>query len=172
MTRLAPLLLAFVLVACDAEAPLTPAASDAPTVTLAASKSADEAYPILRDAAVRATGETVMLRVNGQTIEMEAGQAYLIGEALTRASYDVLPSGLQEGISIERRPGVRCYPSEGFAVLHDDGRMTKRCPPPPPRYTFGEDVYAELLGRGGRLIEVPEGVEWRQVPGGFVADAR
>ena len=175
MTRIATaLVLAFALVACDAEAPLTPAASDAPAVSLASVSVSDDPFPITANAAVRATGETILLHVDGKTIEMRAEQAYLIGDALTRASFDAMPGDLQGRIAEVlpgRRPGVRCEPpspgNEG--VVHEGGTMTSRCPPPPSPILLGEDLYRDLLGEGAEVMEIPEGLDWNAVPGGYVA---
>lgn len=169
MTRFAVLLLAFAIAACDAEAPLTPSA-DAPTtpVALASMKSADAPFVVNESAAVRASGETVLLHINGKTVEMSAGEAYLIGEALTRVGYDTLSEGLQAQVG---PTGKRCEPpTEGEGVTAIDGRMYKRCPPPPPPPFFKASVLDELFQGSVEVTEAPQDAEWRTIPGGMYAE--
>lgn len=171
MTRTATvLLLAFALAACDAEAPLTSATDTAPApVSLASMKSADDPFVVNENAAVRASGETVLLRINGDTVEMTAGQAYLIGEALTRAGYDTMSSGLQEALA--PRGGKRCDPPKpGTAVTAIDGRMYKRCPPPPPPPFLELSVLDVMLDGTAEIVEAPEDAEWQTTAGGLFAD--
>lgn len=169
MTRFAVLLLAFAIAACDAEAPLTSATDTAPApVELVSMKSADDPFIINENAAVRASGDMVLLRINGETIEIKATEAYLIGEALTRAGYDTMSKGLQAEVG---PGGKRCEPPvPGSAVTSIEGRLYKRCPPPPPPPFLEVGVLDALLNGTAEVVEAPEDIEWQVTAGGLFAD--
>jgi len=162
--------LVFSLAACDA-GDTTSSLNESAPVELASHKGGEaEPYFITEDTAVRASGETVLLRIQGETFEMTAGQAYLIGEALTRTGFDTLDGGLQEVLA-EGPGGRRCEePFPGVAVTAIEGRLFKRCPPPPPPPFLNIEVLDILLDGAADVTEAPEGIEWWAIPGGFVAE--
>ena len=168
MIRLSVFLLSLSLAACDAGAPQPSASADAP-ITLVSQKGGDDAFLVTENAAVRAAGEAVLLRINGETVELSVGEAYLIGEALTRVGYDAMDLKTQEALA--PTGGPRCSePPPGSGVTAIAGRMFKRCPPPPPPPFMEIDLLERLIGTSTKIVEAPEDAQWERIPGGLVSE--
>ena len=172
MTRslLPALALALVLGACDANAPSDPAtAAPAPS---AASKSGDLIHHISALTGVSAAERSVVLHVEGQAFRIPAGEAYLLGQTMSRAAYDVMD---EKAAGVIRPPkgGDRCVPSGGSGATASGGVATDKCPPPPlpPRFSV-EELHVLLhdsFERGVEILEVPEYADWQPIAGGFYA---
>ncbi len=171
MLRFAPLLLVFALVACDTSTSPSPGSlMDTPAPFASASGKEDaNIHPVTETVAVGATKETVTLYIRGEAVELQPGEAYLLGEMLSRVGDDVaatmgrelpLPSG-----------GDRCEPpqgGQGVAVMN--GWAFDKCPPRPrPPRGFAADELDFLLGGRIKVIEAPPSLDWEPTVGGFRA---
>lgn len=171
--RALSVLLLLALVGCDSQAPdpTSAAALDAPPL-MAASKAESVPYRVTEAVSVGAEGEAVLLTIEGETFAFDAGQAYLLGQALARAGFETLDPELAAGF---RRPrgGDKCEPPlPGSAVARIGGQAFggDRCPPPPPPGFMERSFLSNLLDGNVEVITAPKGLEWLKVPGGFVAE--
>lgn len=163
--------LVFSLAACDAGVSSPPAesaeASTAPLV-MASSKSESTLHVVTETVGVEAADESVVLHIDGRSFELRPGEAYMIGQVLSRIGDDVAatvgrPLPLPGG-------GDRCEPPQGGeGVTLIGGFVYDKCPPRPlPPRVAARDLDA-LLGRAAKVLEAPDGLPWERIPGGFRA---
>ena len=169
MTRSFPLVLALAVVlgACDTQAP-APSATVAAAPTAMISAKGDVAHEITDRVSVAVDGETVLLRIEGQTFALGAGEAYLVGQVVSRVGFEALPEKLAASFG----GGDRCEPPPPGAAARRAGEryFGGKCPPPPPPPIFDTVKFQrELLGSTVEVVEVPKGLDWQFVPGGFTA---
>lgn len=168
--RWTPLLLAFLLVACDTNSP--DASSAAPSLARASAHGeAEGPYAISEEMLLHVDGDMLVLEVNGKTLQFTAGQAYLVGQALSRAGYDTMDGKLAAGIR-PPKGGDRCEPPPaGSAVVVVNGTFYGGggCPPPPPPFMMTPDLLNGLLGGRVEITEAPKHAVWTLQPGGFTA---
>ena len=133
-------------------------------------KSSDEIHAITESAAVRVSGDAVLLHLNGETFELGAGEAYLIGQTLSMVGAETLPGEIAEELP-PPRGGSRCEPPPpGSGALMIEGRLFGKCPPPPPPLRMSPRFLDKLVAGAAEVVEVPEDLRWDEIPGGFVAD--
>ena len=170
MTRplLPTLALVVALGACDSNAPAEPAAVAA--TSLADSKGLEAVHHVTDAVSVAVEGETVLLLIDGKPVPFEAGEAYVVGQILSRAGFEALPEKVAAGFP-PPSGGDRCDPPPpGSAVRAVGGRFFGGdCPPPPPPPIFFErpDFQQRVLGESVEVVEAPKGLDWFEVPGGF-----
>ena len=173
MTRIAPLLLALALGACDSAAPSSGTDATSVPAPMANAKS-DAVHRITEAVSVFVEGDRVLLKVEGQVVDLGAGEAYLVGQTLARIGYETLSPELAE-VFPPPRGGDKCEPPPpGAAVMYVGGSVFAGggggCPPPPPPFALQKvEVLSQLLdGAPVEVVEAPE-TEWERIPGGFTA---
>ncbi|WP_424522169.1 hypothetical protein [Rubrivirga sp.] len=124
------------------------------------------------EVAVEAGREAVVLHIRGERIELQPGEAFLVGEALSRIGDEV-------AVNIGRplplpRGGDRCEPSQGekagqgFVVF--GGYVFDKCPPRPrPARGFTPEDLDFLHGGRVKVIGDPGNLDWEPIAGGFRA---
>ena len=136
MTRF-PLLLALALGigACDSAPSAPPADASASPSSAMAHAAEKTPFQITNSSRGWSQGETVVLELDGQTFEIAAGEAYVISQALGRASFNALDESLKEQFPDYKPGSQRDAPRAGDGVILFQGVMYgggKRPPPPPP----------------------------------------
>ncbi len=169
MTRLTFLLaLALGLGACDS-APSAPPTSSSPSPTAMARSGDSVPFQITNTARVWTEGETVILEVDGQHIEVSAGVGYVISQALGRASFDALDETLKKQFPGYKPDDGKGYPTVGNGAILHEGIFfgPGKRPPLPPMPDWDPGFLGQLVGGSAKVIEVPEGIDFEKGSGGW-----
>ena len=125
MTRIAPLLLALALGACDSAAPSSGTDATSVPAPMANAKS-DAVHRITEAVSVFVEGDRVLLKVEGQVVDLGAGEAYLVGQTLARIGYETLSPELAE-VFPPPRGGIAIFDSlEDFLKVHVKSHPSNR----------------------------------------------
>ena len=129
-------------------------------------------FQITNSARVWSEGETVVLEVDGQRIEVSAGEGYVISQALGRASFDALDEGVKKQFP-GYEPGAE---EEGHPQIGDGGIVHEgiifgpgRRPPLPPMPDWDPGFLEQLLMGSAEVVEIPKGTDFSQASGGWVS---
>ena len=136
----------------------------------AMSRSGESApFQITNSARVWSDGKHIVLEVDGQKIEMSAGEGYVISQALGRASFDALDEGIKEQFPDYEPDSERGAPSAGDGAIVFRGIIFGggKNPPPPPPPDWDPGLLGRLIGGSAEVIAAPAG-DWEAASGGWI----
>ncbi|WP_420455998.1 hypothetical protein [Rubrivirga sp.] len=164
------LALALGLGACDS-APSAPPASSSPPPTAMARSADVTPFQITNSARVWTEGETVILEVNGQQIEVSAGEGYVISQALGRASFDALDESIKEEFPGYEPDDGKGYPTAGNGGIEFQGIIfgPGKRPPLPPPPDWNPDILDRLIGGSAKVVEIRKGLNFEKASGGWIS---
>lgn len=163
------LMLALVASACDTHSPASQAGASSPPAMMRSEDS--RSFQITETARVTTVGDMVVLEVGGQTIEVPAGEGYVISQALGRASFDALDEGVKE-LFPGYEPGSEKdgYPEIGDGAIEFEGIIfgPGKRPPLPPTPDWDPGFLEALLQGAAEVTTVPKGAELERSSGGWI----